>query len=182
MNVIVSSIDRILNFGKAQSLWPLTFGASCCGVELLQAVFSHNGFAGANPNIFNNSPKQADLLICTGAINAKTAPILQKLYLKMPEPKYVIAMGVCAISGGMFCDSYTKNQGVDSILPVDTYLPGCPPKPEALIEALEKLKNGIRCESVLKRKEQLKAHQVEFIDVSDDVKDLNIEYFGVERL
>lgn len=182
MNVIISSIDRILNFGKANSLWPLAFGSSCCGAELLQTAFSGYDTGILNPEIFTNSPQQADLLICTGIINAKTAPELIKLYQKMPEPKYVIAMGACAISGGMFYDSDGSIQGVDSILPVDIYLPGCPPKPEALIEALTKLKNGIKDSSFLKRKEEINAHCIELSDISNNAEGLIIEYFGVNKL
>lgn len=182
MNVIISSIDKILNFGKANSLWPLAFGSSCCGAELLQTAFSGYDSGVLNPEIFTNSPQQADLLICTGVITAKAAPELTKLYQQMPEPKYVIAMGSCAISGGMFYDSNNGIQGVDSILPVDIYLPGCPPKPEALIDALTKLKNGIKNTAPLKIKEETKTHCTKQAEVYNNVEGLNVEYFGVDKL
>ncbi len=182
MNVIISSIDKILNFGKANSLWPLAFSASCCGIELAQAAYSGCVFTGSKSDIFKTSPRQADLLICAGTITEKMAPVLKKLYLQMPEPKYVIAMGACAISGGVFSDSYSVIQDIDSILPVDIYLPGCPPDARALFDAIEKLKNGIRDNTVLKRKEELKAHRPGFQDVPDNVEGLTVEYFGVDKL
>lgn len=182
MNVIVSSIDRFLNFGKANSLWPLTFATSCCGIEMMHATFADYDLARFGSEVFRSSPRQADLLICAGTITAKMAPVLKKLYLQMPEPKYVIAMGACATSGGMFSDSYSVIQGIDSIIPVDIYLPGCPPRPEALIDALIKLKNDIKNESVLKRKEKIKAHYIAIPDSIEDVEGLTIEYFGVDRI
>ncbi len=182
MNVIISSIDRILNFGKANSLWPLAFGSSCCGAELMQTAFSGYDSGVLNPEIFAASPQQADLLICTGVLTKKAKPELIKLYQKMPKPKYVIALGACAISGGMFYDSNSEIQGVDSILPVDIYLPGCPPKPEAIIDALEKLKNEIKTSSILKRKEEENTHEIKHREAYNNVEGLNVEYFGVNKL
>lgn len=181
MNVIVSSLDKILNFGKANSLWPLTFATSCCGIEMMHAALADFDLARFGSEVFRGSPRQADLLICAGIITVKMAPCLINLYNQMAEPKYVIAMGACACSGGMFSDSYSVIQGIDRVLPVDIYLPGCPPKPEALIDALIKLQKSIKNESILKRKEELKRH---CLPVSDDIKNvegLNIEYFGVDR-
>lgn len=182
MNVIVSSIDHFLNFGKANSLWPLTFATSCCGIEMMHAAFADYDLARFGSEVFRSSPRQADLLICAGTITAKMAPVLKKLYLQMPEPKYVIAMGACATSGGMFYDSYSVIQGIDSIIPVDIYLPGCPPKPEALIDALIKLKNEIKDETLLKRKENLDTRYNKLLDNIEDEEGLNIEYFGVDKL
>ncbi len=181
MNVIISSIDRILNYAKAESLRPLVFGTSCCAKELMLTAFSHNNNFEFTPQIFQDMAEHADLLICTGVITAKTAPELIKLYQKMPEPKYVIAVGVCAISGGMFLDSYSEIQGLDSILPVDIYLPGCPPEQDALIDAVKKLKNDIKNESILKRKEGIKAHAKKLQAVLNSVKEPDTEDFEVNK-
>lgn len=182
MNIIVSSIDFILNYGKANSLWPLTFASSCCGIEMMHAALADYDLARFGSEVFRASPRQADLLICAGTITVKMAPCLIKLYNQMPKPAYVIAMGACASSGGMFSDSYSVIQGIDSILPVDIYLPGCPPKPEALIDALLKLKNDIKNESILTRKKHQNRFAACATDEYNSVEDLNIEYFGVGKL
>lgn len=153
MNVIVTSIDFILNWSRANSLWPLTFATSCCGIEMMQTVASNNDIARFGSEVFRGSPRQADLLICAGTITHKMAPALLRLYEQMPEPKYVIAMGACTCGGGMFADtSYSVVKGIDKIIPVDVYLPMCPPKPEALLDALRKLQKNIKKESLLDRK------------------------------
>lgn len=159
MNVIVTSIDYILNWSRANSLWPLTFATSCCGIEMMQTVASHNDIARFGSEVFRGSPRQADLLICAGTITHKMAPVLLKLYEQMPEPKYVIAMGACTCGGGMFAaNSYSVVKGIDKIIPVDIYLPMCPPKPEALLDAIRGLQNNIKHESVLARKEFTDKH------------------------
>ena len=144
MNFVVTSIDTVLNWSRANSLWPLTFATSCCGIEMMQTVASDNDIARFGSEVFRGSPRQADLLICAGTITHKMAPVLLRLYEQMPEPKYVIAMGACTITGGMFStDSYSTVRGVDKLIPVDVYLPGCPPKPEAVIDAITKLRKKI---------------------------------------
>lgn len=158
MNVIVSSIDFILNWGRANSLWPLTFATSCCGIEMMQTSASNYDIARFGSEVFRPSPRQADLLICAGTITHKMAPALLKLYNQMPEPKYVIAMGACTCGGGMFTDSYSVVNGVDKIIPVDIYLPMCPPKPEALLDAIIKLQNKIKKESILDRQKFMSMH------------------------
>ena len=123
MNVIVSSIDFILNWGRANSLWPLTFATSCCGIEMMQASAANFDIARYGSEVFRGSPRQADLLICAGTITHKMAPALLKLYKQMPEPKYVIAMGACACGGGMFAnDSYSVVKGIDKIITDDIYI------------------------------------------------------------
>jgi NADH-quinone oxidoreductase subunit B len=160
MNVIVTSIDYILNWSRANSLWPLTFATSCCGIEMMQTVASHNDIARFGSEIFRGSPRQADLLICAGTITHKMAPALLRLYEQMPEPKYVIAMGACTCGGGMFAEtSYSVIKGIDKIIPVDIYLPMCPPKPEALIDAIRELQKGIKKESILDRKTFVERHK-----------------------
>lgn len=159
MGIIVSSIDYILNWSRANSLWPLTFATSCCGIEMMQTVASDNDIARFGSEVFRGSPRQADLLICAGTITHKMAPVLLRLYQQMPEPKYVIAMGACTCGGGMFCDtSYSVIKGIDKIIPVDIYLPMCPPRPEALIDAIRKLQNKIKKESILKRTDFVNSH------------------------
>ena len=159
MGIIVSSIDYILNNARANSLWPLTFATSCCGIEMMHTVASDNDIARFGSEVFRGSPRQADLLICAGTITHKMAPVLLRLYEQMAEPKYVIAMGACTCGGGMFCDtSYSVIKGIDKIIPVDIYLPMCPPKPEALLDAIQKLQKKIKKESITKRKEFLDSH------------------------
>lgn len=159
MNVIVTSIDYILNWSRANSLWPLTFATSCCGIEMMQTVASNNDIARFGSEIFRGSPRQADLLICAGTITHKMAPALLRLYEQMPEPKYVIAMGACTCGGGMFAEtSYSVVRGIDKIIPVDVYLPMCPPKPESLIDAINKLQKQIKKETFLERKNFMDKH------------------------
>jgi len=160
MNIIITSIDYILNWSRANSLWPLTFATSCCGIEMMQTVASNNDIARFGSEVFRGSPRQADLLICAGTITHKMAPALLRLYEQMPEPKYVIAMGACTCGGGMFAEtSYSVIKGIDKIIPVDIYLPMCPPKPESLLDAIRKLQKKIKKESILKRKEFTELHK-----------------------
>ena len=159
MNIIVTSIDYILNWSRANSLWPLTFATSCCGIEMMQTVASNNDIARFGSEVFRGSPRQADLLICAGTITHKMAPALLRLYEQMPEPKYVIAMGACTCGGGMFAEtSYSVIKGIDKIIPVDIYLPMCPPKPESLLDAIRKLQKEIKKESILDRKKFTNKH------------------------
>jgi NADH-quinone oxidoreductase subunit B len=160
MGFFVTSIDWVLNNARANSLWPLTFATSCCGIEMMHTVASDNDIARFGSEVFRGSPRQADLLICAGTITHKMAPVLLRLYEQMAEPKYVIAMGACTCGGGMFCDhSYSVVKGIDKIIPVDVYLPMCPPKPEALIDAVRKLqKKIVKTESVMNRKEFVNSH------------------------
>ena len=167
MNIILTSIDYILNWSRANSLWPLTFATSCCGIEMMQTVASDNDIARFGSEVFRGSPRQADLLICAGTITHKMAPALLRLYQQMAEPKYVIAMGACTCGGGMFADtSYSVVNGIDKIIPVDIFLPMCPPRPEALIDAIRKLQNKIRKESVLDRKDFVNLHPPHLMDIN----------------
>ena len=159
MNFVVTSIDTVLNWSRANSLWPLTFATSCCGIEMMQTVASDNDIARFGSEVFRGSPRQADLLICAGTITHKMAPVLLRLYEQMPEPKYVIAMGACTCGGGMFAEtSYSVVNGIDKIIPVDIYLPMCPPRPEALIDAVRKLQEKIKQETVRDRKKFVESH------------------------
>lgn len=183
MNAIVTSIDFILNWSRANSLWPLTFATSCCGIEMMQTVASHNDISRFGSEIFRGSPRQADLLICAGTITHKMAPALLRLYEQMPEPKYVIAMGACTCGGGMFAEkSYSVVKGIDKIIPVDIYLPMCPPKPEALLDAIKKLQKKIKEESILSRKSFMDLHESNLKECQNLLinKELEIVKLGVE--
>ena len=183
MNIIVTSIDYILNWSRANSLWPLTFATSCCGIEMMQTVASNNDIARFGSEVFRGSPRQADLLICAGTITHKMAPALLRLYEQMPEPKYVIAMGACTCGGGMFAEkSYSVVRGIDKIIPVDIYLPMCPPKPESLLDAIGKLQNKIKKESILTRKDFVQNHTSNLKECSGILvdQDFVVTKLGVE--
>ena len=179
MKVIISSIDYILNFSTANSLTALLFGNSCCAIELSHIPFSQNYTAGINVSDFKNSPKHADLLICAGPVNVKSASYLIDTYNQMPEPRYIIAVGACACLGGMFSDSYASIKGIDSILPVDIYLPGCPPRPEAILDAVKSLKKRIKLEAGMSKNDS-KTCDSTALTLCAGVKDLNIEHSGVK--
>jgi len=150
-NVILTTVDDLYNWARLSSLWPLLFGTACCFIEFAALIGSRFDFDrfGLIPR---SSPRQADLIITAGTINMKMAPQLVRLYEQMPEPKYVIAMGACTITGGMFSvDSPTAVRGVDKLIPVDVYLPGCPPRPEAIIDAIIKLRKKIANDSMQER-------------------------------
>ncbi|MEZ2236904.1 photosynthetic/respiratory NAD(P)H-quinone oxidoreductase subunit K [Microcoleus sp.] len=150
-NVILTTVDDLYNWARLSSLWPLLYGTACCFIEFAALIGSRFDFDrfGLVPR---SSPRQADLLITAGTITMKYAPILVRLYEQMPEPKYVIAMGACTITGGMFSvDSPTAVRGVDKLIPVDVYIPGCPPRPEAIIDAIIKLRKKIANDSMQER-------------------------------
>ncbi|HEY9908017.1 MAG TPA: NADH-quinone oxidoreductase subunit NuoB [Thermosynechococcaceae cyanobacterium] len=150
-NVILTSVDDLYNWARLSSLWPLLYGTACCFIEFAALIGSRFDFDrfGLIPR---SSPRQADLLILAGTLNMKMSAPTLRLYEQMPEPKYVIAMGACMISGGMFsADSPTAIRGADKILPIDVYIPGCPPRPEAIIDALVKLRKKISNESLQER-------------------------------
>lgn len=177
MNVVVSSVDYIYNWARSNSIWPLTFATSCCGIEMMQTSASNFDIARFGSEVFRATPRQADLLICAGTITHKMAPALLKLYQQMPEPKYVIAMGACTCGGGMFTDSYSVVNGIDKIIPVDIYLPMCPPKPEALLDSIIKLQKKIRKETILDRKKIIASH-VSDLKIDEDL-DMLIEDSGM---
>ena len=150
-NVILTTVDDLHNWARLSSLWPLLYGTACCFIEfaaLLGSRFDFDRF-GLVPR---SSPRQADLIITAGTITMKMAPALVRLYEEMPEPKYVIAMGACTITGGMFSsDSTTAVRGVDKLIPVDVYIPGCPPRPEAIFDAIIKLRKKVSNETIQER-------------------------------
>ncbi|MEG1622507.1 MAG: NADH-quinone oxidoreductase subunit B [Alistipes sp.] len=146
MGVLIGAIDDLVNWGRSNSLWPLTFATSCCGIEFMAVGAARYDFARFGFEVARASPRQADMIMVAGTITDKMAPVLRRLYDQMADPKYVIAVGGCAVSGGPFRKSYHVVQGVDKILPVDVYIPGCPPRPEALLYGMMQLQRKVKIE------------------------------------
>lgn len=148
-NVFIAPVDWIYNLGRAASVWPVMFGVACCAFEMIVSVTSRFDLARFGMEFLRASPRQSELMIVSGTVTKKMAPQVVRLYDQMPEPKYVLAMGACAISGGPFKDGYNVVPGVDKYLPVNVYVPGCPPRPESLIDGIIKLHKQIREETIL---------------------------------
>lgn len=148
-NVIVGSLDQAINWGRSNSLWSLTFGTSCCGIEFMAVGCARYDFARFGFEVTRNSPRQADMIMVLGTITYRMAPVLKRLYDQMAEPKYVVAVGGCTISGGPFRKSYHVVNGIDEIIPVDVYIPGCPPRPEAFFYGMMQLQRKIKAERFL---------------------------------
>ena len=141
--VVATSLQELYNWGRKSSLWPLNFGLACCAIEMIATTMARYDLARFGAEVFRPSPRQADLMIVAGTVTKKMAPQVVRLYNQMPEPKYVISMGACAISGGPFKQGYNVLKGIDRYIPVDIYIPGCPPRPEALIDAFIMLQKKI---------------------------------------
>lgn len=144
--VLLGCLDDLINWGRSNSLWPLTFATSCCGIEFMAVGAARYDFARFGFEVARASPRQADMIMVAGTITHKMAPVLKRLYDQMADPKYVVAVGGCAISGGPFKKSYHVLNGVDKILPVDVYIPGCPPRPEALLYGMMQLQRKVKLE------------------------------------
>jgi NADH-quinone oxidoreductase subunit B len=145
--ILTTTLDKVVNWARKSSIWPATFGLACCAIEMMATAASRYDIARFGSEVFRASPRQADLLIVAGTVTQKMAPIVKLIYDQMPNPKWVIAMGACAASGGMF-KSYAVVQGVDELFPVDVYIPGCPPRPEALLWGIIKLQEKIERETI----------------------------------
>jgi NADH-quinone oxidoreductase subunit B len=150
--ILTTRLDSLINWARKSSLWPATFGLACCAIEMMNVTSSRNDLARFGAEVFRASPRQADVMIVSGRVSRKMAPVLRRIYDQMPEPKWVISMGACATSGGVF-DNYAIVQGVDKIVPVDVYIPGCPPRPEMLIHAVIMLQEKVMKESVRDRRD-----------------------------
>jgi NADH-quinone oxidoreductase subunit B len=148
--ILLTSVEKLVQWGRAGSLWPATFGLACCAIEMMATGAAHYDLARFGMEVFRASPRQADLMIVAGRVSQKMAPVVRNLYDQMPDPKWSIAMGVCASSGGMF-NNYAIVQGVDHIIPVDMYVPGCPPRPEMLMDGIVKLHEKIKSEQFVER-------------------------------
>ena len=141
--VFVTSIEELYNWGRRNSIWPMQFGLACCAIEMIATTMARYDLARFGAEVFRPSPRQADLMIISGTVTKKMAPQVVRLYNQMAEPKYVIAMGACAISGGPFKQGYNVLKGIDRYIPVDVHIPGCPPRPEALLHAFMMLQKKI---------------------------------------
>ncbi|OGI31073.1 MAG: NADH-quinone oxidoreductase [Candidatus Melainabacteria bacterium RIFOXYA12_FULL_32_12] len=188
MKIIITAIDFVYNWGRSNSIWPLTFATSCCGIEMISTSAAKFDIARFGSEVFRATPRQADLMITAGTVTHRMAPALVKLYEQMPEPKYVLAMGACAVTGGMYeNDSYSVVRGVDRLVPVDVYLPGCPPRPEALLDAIIQLQKKMRTETILERKKYIESHKIKVKLPEDDSEillphdELEVYHWGVQK-
>lgn len=184
-NVVVGSLDKLINWGRSNSLWPLTFATSCCGIEFVSLGAARYDMARFGWEVARSSPHQADFIMVAGTIVHRMAPVLRRLYDQMAEPKYVIAAGACAVSGGPFRNSYHVVKGVDQIIPVDVYLPGCPPRPEAMIYSIMQLSRKVKVERFFggvnrqqKQQEFLREHPVEGVDDAAQFNAESVECHG----
>ena len=167
-NVVVGTLDNVINWGRSNSLWPLTFATSCCGIEFISLGAARYDMARFGWEVARASPRQADFMMVAGTIVHRMAPVVRRLYDQLAEPKYVIACGGCAISGGPFKNSYPVVTGVQEIIPVDVYVPGCPPRPEAMIYGIMQLSRNVKVEKFFggvnrqeKQREFLETHPLD---------------------
>jgi NADH-quinone oxidoreductase subunit B len=147
-NWLTTRLDWLVNWGRANSLWPMPFGTACCAIEFMATAAARFDLARFGMERMSFSPRQADVLICAGRLPFKLAPVIRRIYDQMPQPKWVISMGACASSGGIF-DNYAMVQGIDTVVPVDVYVPGCPPRPEGLLYGILMLQKKIRGETLV---------------------------------
>ncbi|RXJ56510.1 NADH-quinone oxidoreductase subunit B [Candidatus Marinarcus aquaticus] len=150
-SVVTTKLDTAVNWARSYSMWPMVFGTACCGIEFMSVAAAKYDLSRFGAEVVRFSPRQADLMIVAGTISFKQAPVLKKIYDQMCEPKWVISMGACACSGG-FYDNYTTVQGIDEIIPVDEYIAGCPPRPEAVLDAIMRIQKKSEDESIIKER------------------------------
>jgi NADH-quinone oxidoreductase subunit B len=146
---ITASLDKVANWARTRSMWPASFGLACCAIEMMGTGAAHNDLARFGMEVFRASPRQADLMIVAGRVSQKMAPVLRQVYDQMAEPKWVISMGACASTGGMF-NNYALVQGVDQVVPVDVYIPGCPPGPQSLMHGILTLQEKIKAGEIVR--------------------------------
>ena len=146
-NIITTTIGKVIGWGRGNSVWPAQFGLACCAIEMMHIAGSRNDIARFGSEAFRASPRQSDLMIVSGRVSQKMAPVLRQVYDQMPDPKWVISMGACASTGGVF-NNYALLQGVDKVVPVDVYVPGCPPRPEDLINGITILQEKIKAQGI----------------------------------
>jgi len=146
---LTTTLQKAVNWARTRSMWPATFGLACCAIEMMATGAAHNDLARFGMEVFRASPRQADLMIVAGRVSQKMAPVLRQVYDQMPEPKWVISMGACASTGGMF-NNYALVQGVDQVVPVDIYVPGCPPGPQSLMHGILTLHDKIRSGEIVR--------------------------------
>ena len=151
-SIILTTLEKVVNWGRKRSMWPFGFGLACCAIEMMSAFAPRFDLARFGMEVMRPSPRQADLMIVAGRVSKKMAPVVKRLYEQMPNPKWVISMGACASTGGVF-NNYAILQGVDKIIPVDVYVPGCPPRPEQLINGIMRLYEKVEKEKLSGRKE-----------------------------
>jgi NADH-quinone oxidoreductase subunit B len=147
LGVVTTSLEQVMNWSRTGSMWPMLFGLACCAIEMMSAQSAHYDMSRFGMELMRPSPRQSDLMIVAGRVSRKMAPVLRRLYDQMPDPKWVIAMGDCASCGGVF-NNYAIVQGVDEVVPVDVYVAGCPPRPEALIHGIVTLHDKVRAEKI----------------------------------
>lgn len=152
-SIILTTLDKMVNWARKRSMWPLGFGLACCAIEMMSTFASHFDLARYGMEVMRPSPRQADLMIVAGRVSMKMAPVVKTLYEQMPNPKWVISMGACASCGGVF-NNYAILQGVDRVIPVDIYVPGCPPRPEQLLDGILKLQEKVERESLKDKREE----------------------------
>lgn len=152
-SIILTSLDKMVNWARKRSMWPLGFGLACCAIEMISTFSAHFDLSRFGMEVLRPSPRQADLMIVAGRVSMKMAPVVKTLYEQMPNPKWVISMGACASCGGVF-NNYAILQGVDRIIPVDIYVPGCPPRPEQLMDGIIKLQEKLEKQSVKDKHEE----------------------------
>ena len=171
--VLFSTVNKLYNWGRRSSVWPMQFGLACCAIEMIAAAASRYDISRFGSELFRASPRQADVMIVAGTVTKKMVPQVVRLFNQMPEPRYVISMGACATSGGPFRDGYNVVRGVDLYVPVDVYIPGCPPRPEALLHALMTLQSQIDVQSVRK---------VRWYGEANDTTEFPVPEFGAAGL
>src|SRR5499427_7163297 len=179
--ILLTSMEELYNWGRSHSVWPLQFGLACCAIEMIAASMARFDIARFGSEVFRPSPRQADLLIVSGTVTKKMAPVVKRIYEQMPEPKWVISMGACSSVGGPF-NTYAVLQGVDRIVPVDVYIVGCPPRPENLFYGLLKLQDKIDQMSIAKKPTEVRLHENMVDNFKEQIRIAQANFANPEQL